>query len=143
VRNQRWILDISEQFIDGRRLRILVVVVEDCTRECLALVADTSISGFRVARELDMAERGKPGTIVSDYGTELNSNAILRWEDDHKVAWHYIGPGSPYRSLRRVRADCATSCSTRHCSDQSRMRAPLDAWRTDYNTEGPILGSAG
>ena len=53
-----------------RRLRILVVV-DDCTRECLAPVADTSISGIRVARELDrlLAERGKPKTIVSDCQT--------------------------------------------------------------------------
>ena len=47
--NDRWSLDfVADQFIDGRRLRILVVV-DDCTRECLALVADTSISGIRVA----------------------------------------------------------------------------------------------
>ena len=51
--NDRWSLDfVADQFIDGRRLRILVVV-DDCTRECLALVPDTSISGTRVARELD------------------------------------------------------------------------------------------
>ena len=65
--NDSWSLDfVADQFIDGRRLRILVVV-DDCTRECLALVADTSISGIRVARELDrlLAERGKSKTIVS------------------------------------------------------------------------------
>jgi transposase InsO family protein len=51
--NERWSIDfVSDQFFDGRRLRILAVV-DDCTRECLALVADTSISGLRVARELD------------------------------------------------------------------------------------------
>ena len=51
--NERWSLDfVADQFIDGRRMRILVVV-DDCTRECLALVPDTSISGIRVARELD------------------------------------------------------------------------------------------
>ncbi len=75
--NDRWSLDfVADQFIDGRRLRILVVV-DDCTRECLALVADTSISGIRVARELDrlLDERGKLKTIVSDNGTELTSNA--------------------------------------------------------------------
>jgi putative transposase len=51
----------SDQFIDGRRMRILVVV-DDCTRECLALVPDTSISGIRVARELDrlLVAYGKP-----------------------------------------------------------------------------------
>ncbi len=85
--NERWSLDfISDQFIDGRRMRILAVV-DDCTRECLTLAADTSISGQRVARELDrlLAERGRPTTIVSDNGTELTSNAILRWADDHQV----------------------------------------------------------
>jgi putative transposase len=58
---------VADQFIDGRRMRILIVV-DDCTRECLALVADTSISGIRAARELDrlLGERGKPKTIVSD-----------------------------------------------------------------------------
>jgi transposase InsO family protein len=92
----------------------------DCTRECLALVADTSISGIRVARDLDrlLVERGRPGTIVSDNGTELTSNVILQWADDHKVAWHYIAPGKPpfaessaawatgtlFRSLPHVRA---------------------------------------
>jgi putative transposase len=95
--NDRWSLDfVADQFIYGRRLGILVVV-DDCTRECLALIADTSISGNRVARELDrlLVERGKPKMIVSDNGTELTSNAILRWADDHKIAWHYIAPGTP------------------------------------------------
>jgi transposase InsO family protein len=56
---------------------------DDYTRECLALVADTSISGIRVARELDriVAVRGRPGGIVSDNGTELTSTAILAWSD--------------------------------------------------------------
>jgi putative transposase len=73
----------------------IFVVVDDCTRECLTLIADTSISGIRVSRELDrlLGECGKPKVIVSDNGTELTSNAILRWADDHKIAWHYIDPG--------------------------------------------------
>ena len=60
--NDRWSLDfVSDQLTCGRRFRVLTVV-DDCTRECLALVADTSLSGIRVARELDrlMVERGKP-----------------------------------------------------------------------------------
>ena len=59
-----------------------------------------SISGIRVARELDclLVDHGKPKTIVSDNGTELTSNAILRWADDHKVAWHYIAPGKPQQN---------------------------------------------
>lgn len=93
--NDRWSLDfVSDQLTCGRRFRVLTVV-DDCTRECLALVADTSLSGIRVARELDrlMIERGKPKMVVSDNGSELTSNAILTWADQSHVAWHYIAPG--------------------------------------------------
>jgi putative transposase len=140
--NERWSLDfVSDQFIDGRRLRILVVV-DDCTRECLALVPDTSISGIRVARELDrlLAERGKPGTIVSDNGTELTSNAILQWADDHKVAWHYIAPGKPVQNafaesfIGRLRDELLNETLFRSLAH---ARAALEAWRTDYNTARP------
>jgi putative transposase len=98
--NDRWSLDfVSDQLTDGRRFRILTVV-DDCTRECLALVADTSLSGTRVARELDrlMMERGKPKMVVSDNGTELTSNAILMWADQSCVTWHYIAPGKPMQN---------------------------------------------
>lgn len=70
--DERWSLDfVSDQLTDGRRFRILAVI-DDCTRECLALVADTSLSGLRVARELDqlIAERGRPKIIVSDNASE-------------------------------------------------------------------------
>jgi putative transposase len=69
--------------------------LDDFTRECLALVADTSLPGVRVARELDRlaTERGRPLMIVSDNGTERASRAILQWQEDHAVEWHYIAPG--------------------------------------------------
>jgi putative transposase len=94
VANERWSLDFVP---DGRRRFRILAVVDDCTRECLVLVADTSIPGLRVVRELDriMAGRTKPRAIVSDNGTELTSNAMLRWADEHRVAWHYIVPGKP------------------------------------------------
>lgn len=93
--NQRWSLDfVSDSLVCGRRLRILCVV-DDFTRECLALLADTSLSGARVARELStmIGLRGKPQTVVSDNGTELTSSSILRWSQEHRVGWHYIAPG--------------------------------------------------
>ena len=104
--NDRWSLDfVSDQLTDGRRFRILTVV-DDCTRENIALIADTSLSGLRVATELDrlVATRGKPRMIVSDNGTEFTSNAILSWADRSRVEWHYIAPGKPTQNafiLRR------------------------------------------
>jgi putative transposase len=99
-RNQRWSLDfLSDTLTDGRRFRILAVV-DDFTRECLCLIADTSLSGVRVARELDLviARRGRPLGCVSDNGTELTSMAILAWSQQTRVDWHYIAPGKPQQN---------------------------------------------
>ncbi len=94
----RWSLDfVSDKPTCGRRFRILIVV-DDCARECLALAADTSLSGTRVAPDRLVIERGKPKTVVSDNRSELTSNAILTWTDQSRVAWHYIAPGKPMQN---------------------------------------------
>lgn len=98
--NARWSVDfVQDQFADGRRFRILNVI-DDVTKESLAAVVDTSISGRRVARELTalIELRGKPGVIVSDNGTEFTSNAILEWAAKMRVKWHYIAPGRPMQN---------------------------------------------
>jgi putative transposase len=98
--NARWSLDfVHDQFASGRRFRVLNIV-DDATRECLAAIPDTSISGRRVARELTalIGRRGKPGTIVSDNGTEFTSNAMLSWSEEHRIAWHFIAPGKPMQN---------------------------------------------
>jgi putative transposase len=98
--NARWSLDfVHDQFACGRRFRILNVV-DDVTRECLAAIPDTSMSGRRVARELTtlIEQRGKPGMIVSDNGTEFTSNAMLAWAEQHIIDWHFIAPGKPMQN---------------------------------------------
>ena len=130
--NQRWSLDfVSDQMTDGRRFRILTVI-DNCTRECLALVADTSLSGARVARELDViiGQRGRPDMIVSDNGTEYTSNAILGWADETGVGWHYIAPGNPHRLGDELLNEMLFR-SLPHA------RAVLEAWRRDYNEQRP------
>ena len=72
--NQRWSLDfVSDALTDGRRIRTLCVV-DDFTREALAITVDTSLSGVRVGRELDR--------IIARRGIE----------------WHYIAPGKPQQN---------------------------------------------
>ena len=98
--NERRSLDfVSNCFSNGRRFRILAIV-DDFTRESLALIPDTSLSGTRVARELDalIARRGRPKSCVSDNGTELTSKAILNWTHTRGVDWHYIAPGKPQQN---------------------------------------------
>ncbi len=140
--NDRWSLDfVSDQLTCGRRFRILTVV-DDCTRECLGLVADTSLSGVRVARELDrlMAERGRPRMIVSDNGSEFTSNAILAWADSARVEWHYIAPGKPMQNAfiesfnGRLRDELLNETLF---STLNQARAALAGWRSDYNGSRP------
>ena len=140
--NQRWSLDfVSDAFTDGRRFRILTVV-DDFTRENLALVADTSLSGLRVTRELDqvIAERGMPGTIVSDNGTEFTSMAILKWVQKTGIDWHYIAPGKPTQNAfiesfnGKLRDECLNETLFSSLAD---AQEALQAWREDYSNHRP------
>lgn len=138
ARNQRGSLDfVSDAFADGRRFRVLCIV-DDFTRECLGLIADTSLSGARVARELDaiVAQRGRPQTIVSDNGSELTSIAMLRWQQEARVAWHYIQPGKPIQNAfvesfnGRLRDELLNETVFRSLGH---ARELLAEWRADYN----------
>ena len=133
--NARWSLDlVHDQFACGRRFRILNVV-DDVTRECLAAVPDTSISGKRVARELStlLQRRGKPGMIVSDHGTELTSNAILAWCAEHRIDWHYIAPGKPTQN-GRMRDELLNETLF---VGLDHARQLIGSWAYDYNTARP------
>ena len=140
--NGRWSLDFaSDTLVDGRRFRMLCVI-DDFSRECLGLIADTSLSGQRVARELDaiMTVRGKPDAIVSDNGTELTSTAILHWSQELMVAWHYIAPGKPQQNafaesfIGRLRDECLNETVF---TSLWHARAVLVSWRRDYNEVRP------
>lgn len=98
--NERWSFDfVSDGFTDGRRFRVLAII-DDFSRKCLALVADTSLSGLRETRELAalMERRGSPRTVFSDNGTELTSMAMLRWCQETRIDWHDIAPGRPWQN---------------------------------------------
>lgn len=131
--NQRWSLDfVSDTLADGRRFRILCVV-DDFSRECLATVVDTSLSGVRVARELDRLtrERATPMVIVSDNGTELTSSAV-----NNRLAWHYIQPGKPMRNayVESFNSKLRDECLNEHVfTGLAEARQIINAWRHDYN----------
>lgn len=140
--NQRWSLDfLSDTLTDGRRFRILAVV-DDFTRECLCLIADTSLSGARVARELDLviARRGRPMGCVSDNGTELTSMAILKWCQQTRVEWHYIAPGKPTQNAfiesfnGKLRDELLNETLF---TSLAQARAELATWKDDYNEVRP------
>ena len=144
--NARWSLDfVHDQFANGRRFRILNIV-DDVTRECLAAIPDTSISGRRVARELTalIERRGKPGMIVSDNGTEFTSNAMLAWAQDNRIAWHFIAPGKPMQngfceSFNGRMRDELLNESLFFGLDHARTK--IAAWVADYNQPAAALGA--
>lgn len=128
---------MHDQLVTGRRIRVLNIV-DDVTRECLAAVPDTSISGKRVVRELTklIARRGKPSMIVSDNGTELTSNAVLAWCGEANIEWHYTMPGKPTQNAfvesfnGRMRDELLNETlfmSIGHA------REKIAAWADDYN----------
>jgi putative transposase len=146
--NQRWSLDfVCDALVDSRRFRILAVI-DDFSRECLGLVADKSLSGIRVARELDrIAElRGYPCLIVSDNGTELTSHAMLAWQEERGVEWHYIAPGKPMQNgfaesfIGRLRDECLNEHLFRSLAEARRI---IEHWRQDYNAERPHTSLGG
>ncbi|MDB5725935.1 MAG: putative transposase [Novosphingobium sp.] len=138
----------------GRRFRVLNIV-DDMTRECLAAIPDTSISGKRVVRELTdlIAMRGKPGMIVSDAdrgglirginpkgGTELTSNAVLEWCGEARIDWHYTAPGKPTQNAYvesfngRIRDELLNETLF---TSIAHARKKIAAWVHDYNVERP------
>jgi putative transposase len=132
---------VHDQIVTGRRFRVLNVV-DDVTRECLAAVPDTSISGKRVVRELTdlIAVRGKPGMIVSDNGTELTSNAVLEWCGEARIEWHYTAPGKPTQNAfvesfnGRMRDELLNETLF---TSLAHAREKIAAWVDDYNTGRP------
>lgn len=133
---------MSDQLTDGRHFRILAVM-DDCTPECLALVADSSLSGLRMTRELNaiIRQRGrKPDTIVSDNSTEYTSNAGLQWADRSGIGRHCIAPGKPQQngfveSFNGRLGDELLNWTL--FGSLAHARAALEAWRPDYNTQRP------
>jgi putative transposase len=132
--NQRWSLDfVSDTLTDSRRFRILAVV-DDFTRECIVLVADTSLSGTRV---------GRATMIVSDNGTEFTSMAILRWTQFTRIEWHYIAPGKPQQNAfvesfnGRLRDELLNETLF---PSLDHARELLAEWQDDYNTVRPHSG---
>lgn len=85
-------------------------------------------------------QRGKPKTIVSDNGTEFTSNAMLAWQDESGVGWHYIAPGNPTQHAfvesfnGRMRDELLNETLFRSLWQAQRLIAE---WQTDYNEERP------
>jgi putative transposase len=136
--NEQWSMDfMSDVLADSRRLRTLNIV-DDATRECLAIEVDTSIGGSRVARVLDQVAswRGLPERIVVDNGPEFTSKALDQWAYERGVELRFIRPGRPTENCiiesfnGRFRDECLNLHWFTTLAD---ARTLIATWRHDYN----------
>ena len=115
--NARWSLDfVHDQFACGRRFRILNIV-DDVTRECLAAIPDTSISGRRVARELTASDRAARQAGHDRFRqrdrVHLERHARLGAGQQDRLAFHRAGKADAERLLRELQRPHARRASQR------------------------------
>ena len=140
--NERWSMDfVMDALYSGRRIRALTVV-DDYTRECLAVEVDTGIGGLHVARVLDrlVEFHGRPSGITVDNGPEFAGRALDAWAYRNKVRLDFIRPGKPVENCYiesfngRLRDECLNG---HEFMSLAQARNVIESWRQDYNTKRP------
>jgi len=140
--NQKWSMDfLSAKLLDGRWFRVLTVI-DQFTRECLALVADSALNGQRVALALShiVAERGTPQSITADNGSEFAGRAMDAWSYQYSVHLEFIRPGKPVDNSYiesfngRLRDECL---NVETFFDLHDVKEKLSRWQLDYNQVRP------
>jgi len=140
--NQRWSMDfIHDRLSDGRRIKTLNIV-DDFTRECLAIEVGTSIPGARVARLLNEVARTRPlpKSIVSDNGPEFTGKKLDEWAHSHGVTLDFIRPGKPVENafIESFNGKFRAECLEQHWFGTLwEARVLIQSWKRDYNQERP------
>ena len=139
---QRWSLNfVSDSLSSGRRFRTLNVI-DEFTRECMAIEVDFSLPGERVVRVLDRLVwcYGKPDSLVLDNGPEFTGKALFNWSKKLEVSLDFIRPGKPMENgicesfNGRFRDECLNEVWFRSIDE---ARTITEEWRQDYNTIRP------
>ena len=140
--NERWSMDfVTSRLENGRYFRVLTLV-DQYTRECLALEPAFSMTGVKVAVCLDSvgADRGLPKSIRVDNGTEFQSRAMDAWAYRNGVQLDFIRPGKPTENgliesfNGRFRDECLNMHLFWTIEDAKKK---LVAWQVDYNQDRP------
>jgi len=138
--NVSWSMDfVADGLIGGRRLRCLAIV-DDCTRECLAIEVDTSITGIRVRAVLERLgdARGLPQSITVDNGPEFDGKVLDQWAYQAGVHLSFIRPGKPNENayIESFNGKFRDECLNEHWFITiAHARSVIEAWRIEYNTE--------
>lgn len=140
--NEVWSMDfLFDELASGRRVKTLTVV-DDCSKEVVQIVADTSIPALYVTRVLDQvkAERGLPKMIRTDNGPEFAGRTMHDWAARNGVELRFIQPGKPVQNayIESFNSRFRDECLSQHWfASLSHMRSVIDNWRDDYNHHRP------
>lgn len=140
--NARWSLDfVHDATAGGRKLRMLTIL-EDCTRRCLRIEVDTSLSGERVARTLDqvMEIHGKPERLLMDNGPEFTSEKLDAWAYRNEVRLQFIEPGKPSQNgfIESFNGTLRNECLNENWfMNLGEAKQIIEQWRTIYNAVRP------
>ena len=140
--NQSWSMDfMSDSMVGGRRFRTFNLI-DDCTREVLAIEIDTSLSSKRIIRTLErvILDRGKPNIIRTDNGPEFTSKDLELWARDHEIKIQFIQPGRPMQNgyierFNRIYRESILDAYLFFELDQ--VRTLTEEWMDEYNLRRP------
>ena len=139
---ERYSMDfMRDTLADGRVFRTLNIV-DDYTRECLAIEVDTSLPGARVVRVLERlsAAGRRPLHIVVDNGPEFVSKAVDQWAARSGVNLRFIDPGKPMQNgfIESFNGKFRDECLSQHWFvSLEEARSVSEEWRIDYNERRP------
>lgn len=140
--NQVWTYDfVFDQAVSGRKLKMLTLV-DEYTRECLAVEVASSITARGVRRVLERVcrERGCPQMIRSDNGSEFIAGATREWLSANNIQPMFIAPGKPWQNGKcesfngKLRDELL---GQRWFSSMWEARVVIESWRKFYNTTRP------
>jgi len=140
--NHSWSMDFMSDSIMGVRKFRTFNVMDDCTREALAIEIDTSLSSKRIIRTLEsvIAWRGKPTAIRTDNGPEFTSKEFEWWCKEHEIEIQFIQPGRPMQNgyierFNRVYREAILDAYL--FTDIREVRALTEEWIEEYNERRP------
>jgi putative transposase len=140
--NERWSMDfVHDRLTNGRWFRSLTIV-DDFTRECLAIEVDRSLTGARVVEVLTQLAQARPlaRTIVVDNGPEFAGRVLDAWAYRRGITLAFIQPGKPTQNafIESFNSRLRDECLNAHWFvTVTEAQLTIEHWRDDYNTQHP------
>jgi putative transposase len=137
-----WTYDfVHDACLTGAKLKLLPVV-DEFTRECLAIEVATALPTVRVIGVLDrlFAAHGAPAYLRSDNGPEFVAHEIQGWLALHQAATLYIDPGCPWQNGfgESFNSSLRDECLNRQAfASVAEARIQIERFRRQYNEERP------